>query len=111
MGRIVRVSAAGDKSGAASPNRKIFIANISNSLSQEALTDHFAQYGKILSTKIITDFEGKPRGFGFIEFETSEEATKSLRSAGEELEGRNIVVTISTPRKKSAKYGKRIWRR
>jgi len=98
MGRIVRISFAGDKSGSPAPNRKIFIANISSSLSEQALTDHFAQYGKVISARIVTDPEGNPRGFGFVEFTTPEEATNSLKSGGAELEGRNLVVNIATPK-------------
>ena len=33
---------------------------------------HFEKYGDIKSVRIIEDFEGKSKGFGYIEFETKE---------------------------------------
>jgi len=96
LGRTLRISSAGDKSAMGAPNRKLFIANISNTVSKDTLNDFFAQYGKINSCRIVTDLEGRSKGFGFIEFETQEEAAKALKASGVELDGRTLVVNIAT---------------
>ncbi|CAG9335961.1 unnamed protein product [Blepharisma stoltei] len=98
LGRMVRVSKIGEKNESVSC--KIFVANISNTISNEMLTQHFSQYGQVLTSKIVTDYEGKPKGFGFIEFAAPEEAKKALSSSGVELDGRALVVNASLPKSK-----------
>eukprot|EP00358_Blepharisma_japonicum_P003405 CAMPEP_0202945250 /NCGR_PEP_ID=MMETSP1395-20130829/6224_1 /ASSEMBLY_ACC=CAM_ASM_000871 /TAXON_ID=5961 /ORGANISM="Blepharisma japonicum, Strain Stock R1072" /LENGTH=319 /DNA_ID=CAMNT_0049645029 /DNA_START=25 /DNA_END=985 /DNA_ORIENTATION=+ len=95
LGRPIKLAPAGEKP--VTKNNKLFVANISNSVNQETLTQHFSQYGNVVSTKIVNDSEGNPRGFGFIEFENSEDALKALKSSGVELDGRALVVNISLP--------------
>ena len=41
---------------------------------------------------------GRSRGFGYVEFDTSEEATKALEFNGKDVDGRNIKVDLSLPR-------------
>lgn len=63
-----------------------------------------------MSTRIITDREtGRAKGFGYVEFETSDAATKALELSGTDLDGREIRVDISAPKPpKAAGFGGRV---
>lgn len=65
------------KSGTAVPNR-IFVGGISGNTKEEDLTNLFSKYGSVKSTKIIVDKGGISKGYGFVTFETEEEAQKVL---------------------------------
>lgn len=79
---------------------KLFIGSLSYNVTNSQLEDHFAQAGKVLSAKVITDRDtGQGKGFGFVEMETEEEAKKAIRELNNtSLDGRNIVVKEATPR-------------
>jgi RNA recognition motif-containing protein len=55
---------------------------------------HFEKYGDIKSVHIIEDFDGRSKGFGYIEFESKEIVTKALTADASEFEGRNLKVSI-----------------
>jgi len=51
---------------------KVYVGNLSYSATKEALQELFSDCGEIVSIKLITDRDtGRPKGFGFIEFENS----------------------------------------
>jgi RNA recognition motif-containing protein len=55
---------------------------------------HFEKYGDIKSVKIIENFDGRSKGFGYVEFESKEIVTKALTADNSELEGRNLKVSV-----------------
>ena len=65
------------KYGTLVPNR-VFVGNISTSTSEQELFQLFSTYGNVIGTKIILDRGGVAKGYGFITFETEEEAKKLL---------------------------------
>ena len=81
-------------------NTNLFVGGISYDTTEEGLKEHFSQAGEVVSAKIITDrFTGKPRGFGFVEMSTEEEAQKAIEMFNDqELDGRKIGVNIAKPR-------------
>jgi U1 small nuclear ribonucleoprotein len=46
------------------------VANINFTTSEMTLGQHFESYGDIVHVKIIEDYLGNSKGFGFVEFET-----------------------------------------
>lgn len=78
---------------------KLYVGNLSYNVTEERLQQHFAQYGSVVSARIITDkFTGKSKGFGFIEMSSDQEAEKATSSLnGTDFEGRNIVVSEARP--------------
>lgn len=48
----------------------IYVANINFTTSEMTLGQHFESYGDIVHVKIIEDYLGNSKGFGFVEFET-----------------------------------------
>ncbi|KAJ8680220.1 hypothetical protein QAD02_016007 [Eretmocerus hayati] len=67
--------AAAPKFGTLVPNR-IFVGGISASTSEAELAQLFSAYGNVKATKIIADRGGVSKGYGFVTFETEEEAKR-----------------------------------
>ncbi len=59
-----------------------------------ALGRHFETYGDIKSVKIIEDFNGRSKGFGYVEFENKNSVATALKADGSELDGRTIRVNV-----------------
>ena len=79
--------------------KKLFVGGISYNSSEDTLRDAFAQAGNVVSANIIMDrMTGRSRGFGFVEFETEDEAKAVLEMwDGKELDGRTLVVKEARP--------------
>merc|ERR1711944_171768 len=57
------------------------------------LTEMFSKYGKISSVKVMKSEEGKSKGFGFVSFESPEEASKACDELnGSDIEGKTVYV-------------------
>lgn len=80
---------------------KLYVGNLSYSLSDSDLEQTFSEYGEVLSAKIIMDREtNRSKGFGFVEFGSSEAATDAINAMnGKEVSGRTLVVNEARPPK------------
>jgi RNA recognition motif-containing protein len=78
----------------------IFVAKLSQSTTSEDLNDLFADYGEVVSAKVITDkFTGESKRFGFVEMKNKEEALKAIKELDEcEYDNSTIVVKESQPK-------------
>jgi RNA recognition motif-containing protein len=78
---------------------KLFVGNLSFQATEEDLRELFQQSGTVESVRIVTDqFTGRPRGFGFVEMATKEEATKAIEMLnGRLFRDRNLVVDEARP--------------
>ncbi|MDP2365949.1 MAG: RNA-binding protein [Ignavibacteria bacterium] len=79
---------------------KLFVGSLPWSVSDEKLKETFEKHGTVLSAKIITDRETqRSRGFGFVEMESSSDASNAIKALNEtEIDGRNIVVNEAKAR-------------
>ena len=86
---------------------KLFVGNLSFQATEEDLRELFAQAGTVETVRIITDqFTGRPRGFGFVEMATKEEATKAVEMLnGRLLRDRNLVVDEARPQPQRSSAG------
>jgi RNA recognition motif-containing protein len=78
---------------------KLFVGNLSFSVSDQTLADTFSQCGTVQSAKVITDREtGRSKGFGFVEMASDSEAQAAIqRFNGAEENGRAMTVNIAKP--------------
>jgi RNA recognition motif-containing protein len=79
---------------------KLYVGNLSFSLSDQDLEEAFGEFGTVQSVNIIEDRDtGRSRGFGFVEMSSAEEAQKAITELdGAELDGRNLKVNEAKPR-------------
>lgn len=78
---------------------KLFVGNLSFQATEDDVRELFQQAGTVESVRIITDqFTGRPRGFGFVEMATKEEAAKAIEMLnGRLFRDRNLVVDEARP--------------
>jgi cold-inducible RNA-binding protein len=88
---------------------KLFVGNLSFQATEEDLRELFQQAGNVETVRIITDqFTGRPRGFGFVEMATKEEATKAVEMLnGRLFRDRNLVVDEARPQPQRSGGGDR----
>eukprot|EP01029_Cantina_marsupialis_P010098 TRINITY_DN230_c0_g1_i1.p1 TRINITY_DN230_c0_g1~~TRINITY_DN230_c0_g1_i1.p1 ORF type:complete len:392 (-),score=154.44 TRINITY_DN230_c0_g1_i1:601-1776(-) len=83
--------------------RKIFVRGLNDSISQEALTSFFAQYGKVQEIKIVTDREtGRCKGYGFVTFSTVQEAENASNHQEGAVGDTSIQFNLAIKGKKQA---------
>jgi len=77
----------------------IFIGNLSFSIDEDTVKQHFSSCGQITSVRWREDKEtGKFLGKGWVEFSTNDAAKKALELNGSDLAARPVTVEISNPR-------------
>ena len=79
---------------------KLYVGNLSFSITNDDLMDYFAEAGTVQSANVVEDRDtGRSRGFGFVEMSSDEEAQNAIEQFnGQEFEGRNLVVNEARPR-------------
>ncbi len=83
----------------------IYVGNISYRLSEADLQEAFEAYGAVDSARIITDHDGRSKGFGFIEMADDDAAKKAIEEMnGKELSGRRLTVNEARPRPERNSY-------
>ena len=78
----------------------LYVGNLSYRMNDQDLENVFAEFGQVVSCKIINDREtGRSKGFGFVEMETSDAGKSAIETLdGKECEGRNLKVNEARPR-------------
>ncbi len=82
--------------------KKIYVGNLPFSATSESLSELFSEFGRVDSSKIITDREtGRSKGFGFIEMSDSDAADSAIAKLhGKDHGGRNLTVNEARPMEK-----------
>ncbi len=80
------------------PN-KLYVGSLPYSVTEEELGQMYAQYGQLVSVKLIVDkMSGRSKGFGFVEFSSAEEANAALEATnGMQVGERNLMVKVARP--------------
>ncbi len=83
---------------------RLFVGNLSFSLGDEDLREAFAEVGAVERAEIVRDrFDGRSRGFGFVEMRNEIDAAAALRVMnGKELAGRPLRVEAATSQRRPA---------
>lgn len=78
----------------------IYIGNLSKDVTEDDLQAAFSKYGAIKSAKVIRDmFTTESKGFGFVEMNDNDAATKAIEELnGTDVKGKKIVVNESRPK-------------
>ena len=80
-----------------SQQSQLFIGNLSFKLSEEDLKATFSEFGTVLEVKLpLERGTTKKRGFGFVTFETPEQAQAAIDGLnGKEISGREIRINFA----------------
>jgi len=88
---------------------KLYVGNLSYSVTGDQLSQLFAQAGQVTSAIVISDrASGRSKGFGFVEMSNDEEAKKAISMFNEqEFEGRKMIVNEARPQQPRGNFGPR----
>ena len=80
--------------------KKLYVGNLSYSMSSSDLEQLFGQYGTVTSAQVIQDREtGRSKGFGFVEMGSDAEAQAAIQGLNEQQhQGRPLAVNEARPR-------------
>jgi len=74
---------------------KLYVGNLSYSVTNKQLEELFSKHGKVQSANVIGD-----KGFGFVELSDNAEAEKAKEALnGTDFEGRTLKVDEALPQK------------
>ena len=89
---------------------RLYVGNLPFSADEDQVRELFAQNGRtVTEVRLITDREtGRPRGFGFVEMASREEADGAIRQLnGYQLDGRALTVNEARERVEGGGGGRR----
>ena len=80
--------------------KKLYVGNLSYSVSSSELQKLFGQYGTVASAEVIQDREtGRSKGFGFVEMGSDKDAQAAITGLnGQDHGGRPLTVNEAKPR-------------
>ncbi|PHH84652.1 hypothetical protein CDD83_1609 [Cordyceps sp. RAO-2017] len=77
---------------------KIFVGGVSQETTDQEFKDYFAQFGRVVDATLMMDKDtGRPRGFGFVTFE-SEAGVDACINVPLEIHGKQVEVKKAQPR-------------
>ncbi|MDP1655674.1 MAG: RNA-binding protein [Hylemonella sp.] len=78
---------------------KLYVGNLSYSVRDDDLQQHFGSYGSVQSAKVMMDRDsGRSKGFGFVEMSSDAEAKAAITGMnGQTVDGRDMVVNEARP--------------
>ena len=79
----------------------IYVGRLPYEVTEEDLQEAFAAFGEVVSAKVIKDeYNGKSKGFGFVEMPDRIEANKAIKGLNNtELKGKAIMVNQANPQR------------
>jgi cold-inducible RNA-binding protein len=92
---------------------KLYVGNLSYDTSEASIRTAFEAHGEVASVNLITDRDsGRPKGFGFVEMGSADEAQKAKDALdGTQMDGRALKVDVAkelvprAPRSGGGGYG------
>jgi cold-inducible RNA-binding protein len=81
-------------------SNRLFVGNLDFNTMEQQLHEAFADFGTVVFATIITDrATGRSRGFGFVEYDSTNDALKAIDSMnGATLQGRTLNVNLARER-------------
>ncbi|VWU51064.1 U4/U6 snRNA-associated-splicing factor, putative [Hepatocystis sp. ex Piliocolobus tephrosceles] len=87
---------------------KLYVKNISDNITKDDIYDYFFKIQGYVDTRVVYDYQGKTKGFAYIEFDTKENATAFLNTLENSndpifktftLKNQNLYISLSNPKK------------
>jgi RNA recognition motif-containing protein len=79
---------------------RLYVGNLSYSVTSQSLEALFAEYGQVKSAQVIQDRDtGRSKGFGFVEMVDGNQARAAIEGLNlKEIDGRALTVNEARPR-------------
>lgn len=81
----------------------LYVKNLDDTIDDERLRKEFSPFGTITSAKVMTDSNGRSKGFGFVCFSAPEEATKAVTEMNNRIVGSKPLYVALAQRKDERK--------
>ncbi|CAN8267098.1 unnamed protein product [Cochlearia groenlandica] len=80
-------------------SKKIFVGGLASSVTEAEFKNYFAQFGMITDVVVMYDHRTqRPRGFGFISYDSEDAVDKVLQRTFHELNGKMVEVKLAVPK-------------
>ncbi|KAF8842446.1 hypothetical protein BDN67DRAFT_1067736 [Paxillus ammoniavirescens] len=77
----------------------LFCKNLDPDIDSNGLFSHFRQFGQIVSARVMRNEAGESRGFGFVSFQTPDQASSAMHAMNGVLLGsKQLVVRLHEPK-------------
>ncbi|TRM63710.1 hypothetical protein BD626DRAFT_569084 [Schizophyllum amplum] len=77
----------------------LFCKNLDPEIDSNSLFSHFRSYGSIVSARVMRNENGESRGFGFVSFQTPDQAAAAMHGMnGRQIGSKQIVVRLHEPK-------------
>lgn len=74
---------------------KIFVGGVSQEATESDFREYFTQFGRVLDATLMMDKDtGRPRGFGFVTFDSESAVENALSCPTLEIMGKAVRFTI-----------------
>jgi RNA recognition motif-containing protein len=79
---------------------RIYVGNLSYSVTSEDLREVFGEYGEVASAEVVQDkFSGQSKGFGFVDIPDNSDADRAIKELNDQAyKGRKMTVNEAKPR-------------
>jgi hypothetical protein len=93
---FAKTASAGSSDTSDSGGQTLYVGNLPYRANEQAVNDHFAAHGKVLSVRLMKDRRtGKRKGYGFVEM-ASKDAEKAIRNLNDtEFQDRTLKVRMA----------------
>ncbi|KAK8512402.1 hypothetical protein V6N13_083052 [Hibiscus sabdariffa] len=82
--------------------KKLFVGGLSATLTEEEFRNYFERFGRITDVVVMHDsFTNRPRGFGFVTFDSEESVENVMQKNFHELNNRLVEVKRAVPKEGS----------
>ncbi len=85
--------------------RTVFLSNIDFATGEDVIQQFMSSSGKILEMRLVKGYDGKSRGFAYVEFSSEAEAKAALARDRELLSGRPLFISEMNKKGFQFKYG------
>ena len=84
-------------------SKRLYVGNLAWATKDEGLKEFFSKAGNVISAEVIINkFNGRSKGFGFVEMENEEQAQNAMTTLDrQQLDGRMIFVNVAKPPKEN----------
>ncbi|KAI3791054.1 hypothetical protein L2E82_04616 [Cichorium intybus] len=89
----------GGGGGGGTRTKKIFVGGLPPTLSEEGFRQYFEAYGQVTDVVVMYDQQtNRPRGFGFISFDSEDAVDRVLHKTFHDLNGKQVEVKRALPK-------------